>query len=176
MKPQATVADQLADVGMDLIEISGGTYESPTMTGKDARESTLKREAYFLTYAEEVRKRIQTPLMVTGGFRTVAGMAEAIRAGATDLIGLARPLAIEPALPNQMLSGLVDAINVDRRITGIKAIDEKAMMETVWYTHQLKRIAQGKKPNVNEHPLLAFTRYLFSNSVRGFRTQRLRAN
>ncbi|MEZ5504478.1 MAG: hypothetical protein R3F38_00240 [Gammaproteobacteria bacterium] len=92
------VAEMLADAGIDLIEISGGTYETPTMTGKDVKDSTKAREAYFLEYANRFA-RVNTPLMVTGGFRTATGMAEKIASGATDLIGMARPLAVFPTRP-----------------------------------------------------------------------------
>ena len=170
------VAEMLADAGMDLIEISGGNYESPSMTGLNVKESTKAREAYFLTYAETVRQRIDTPLMVTGGFRTHQGMAAAVRSGATDLAGLGRPLVIEPDFPSRILRGESFTSQVRPRLTGIKAIDERAMMETAWYTNQLKRIAQGKGPNVNEHPLVAFLRYLTVSSLRGVKIQRLRAN
>ena len=170
------VAEMLADAGMDLIEISGGNYESPNMTGKNMKASTQAREAYFLSYAEDIRKRIKTPLMVTGGFRTEDGMANAVASGSTDLVGLGRPLAVEPDFPNAILAGESFQSRVRPRITGIKAIDDMAMMETAWYTHQLKRIAQGKTPKADEHPLVAFCRYLAVSSMRGFRTQRLRAS
>src|ERR1019366_6023717 len=86
-----TVAQHLSEQGMDLIEISGGTYETPAMTGrqKEMKDSTKKREAYFLEYCEEVRKIVKTPLMLTGGFRTSKVMNEALASGACDMIGLA---------------------------------------------------------------------------------------
>ncbi len=115
----AAVARWLEARGVDLIEISGGSYEQPTMMDMDGlearyeeekRESTRQREAYFLTYAEEMRAAIKTPLMVTGGFRTRAGMEEALASGACDVIGVARPLCVHPALPAQLISGGVDAM------------------------------------------------------------------
>lgn len=63
----------LADAGIDLIEISGGTYEAPAMSGafqKPQKATTAAREAYFLEFAEKVRSAVRVPLMVTGGFRT----------------------------------------------------------------------------------------------------------
>ena len=73
------VVQNLAEAGIDLIEISGGTYESPSMmSGKKAKQSTLQREAYFLDYMEKVRKLVSTPLVVTGGFRSAPAMAEAL--------------------------------------------------------------------------------------------------
>ncbi len=169
------VAEMLAEAGIDLIEISGGTYETPIMTGKDVKESTQAREAYFLEYAEKIRARVKTPLMVTGGFRTAAGMAEAIRSGATDLIGMARPLAVFPALPNDLLQGRLERCDIKPRNTGIKLVDDMAMMELAWYAQQMERIAHGKAPRPDRHPLVGFLQYVYTSALRGFRTQRLRA-
>ena len=61
-----TVAETLAAEGLDLLEISGGNYENPAMAGaRGVRESTVKREAYFLDYAQAIRQRVSIPLMVT---------------------------------------------------------------------------------------------------------------
>ncbi len=111
------VARWLEAAGVDLIEISGGSYEQPTMMDIDGlearyeeekRESTRMREAYFLDYAEEMRAAVKTPLMVTGGFRTHAGMEAALASGACDLIGLARPMCLLPDLPAQLLNGEIE--------------------------------------------------------------------
>ncbi|MEM0928275.1 MAG: NADH:flavin oxidoreductase [Pseudomonadota bacterium] len=109
-----TICEWLAERGVDLLEISGGNYEQPAMMDlsglekryeEGKRESTKSREAYFLTFAEAVRERSQLPLMVTGGFRTKQGMEDALASGATDLIGIARPLCVHPDMPNAFLSG-----------------------------------------------------------------------
>ena len=73
-------------LGIDFIEISGGTYEAAAMAGAVKKESTRLREAYFLEFAEKVRQEVNTLLMVTGGFRTLAGMNLALQSGACDLI------------------------------------------------------------------------------------------
>ena len=104
----------LVDAGIDFIEVSGGTYENPTMHNGSAtpapsattgiKASTAKREAYFLTFTETLRAHFpNTVLMVTGGFRTRAGMQQAVASGATDLIGLARPAAIWAKLPKDII-------------------------------------------------------------------------
>ncbi|HEX4843827.1 MAG TPA: NADH:flavin oxidoreductase/NADH oxidase family protein, partial [Limnobacter sp.] len=101
------VIQELTARGIDMIEVSGGTYEAPAMTGATAqpkKESTVKREAYFMDFTEKVRAVCKVPLMLTGGFRTVGGMKEALNSGAVDLIGLARSIAIEPDLPNRLLA------------------------------------------------------------------------
>ena len=46
------VAKRLSECGIDLIEISGGSYEKPVMTGIKIKNSTIKREAYFLEYSK----------------------------------------------------------------------------------------------------------------------------
>ena len=113
-----TVAQWLNDAGVDLLEISGGSYEQPAMMDLEGVEaqyeenkpaSTIAREAYFLSYAEEIRKVAKMPLMVTGGFRSRAGMEAAIEFGACDLCGVARPLCVDPDVPKKLLSGAIDA-------------------------------------------------------------------
>ncbi len=132
--------------GIDLLEISGGTYESAAMFDeRNKAESTQRREAFFLEYAEKVRALTETPLMVTGGFRTRAGMEEAITSGATDVIGLARPLAVEPDLPARLLGGDVSAARPIQLATGIKQLD--AVIQGSWYQLQLDRMGRGQDPD-----------------------------
>ena len=45
----------LGEASVDLIEISGGNYEKPAMMGSGAKESTVRREAYFLDYARLIK-------------------------------------------------------------------------------------------------------------------------
>lgn len=147
----------LAEAGIDLIEISGGTYEAPAMTGIKA-QSTREREAYFLDFAEKARRAVRTPLVVTGGFRTAQGMAEAIGSGAIDFVGLARPLAVEPDLPLRLLAGEAARHPVQPIRTGIGAIDRLGLLEISWYTGQLKRIAEGRAPRPDEPALWVFAK------------------
>jgi 2,4-dienoyl-CoA reductase-like NADH-dependent reductase (Old Yellow Enzyme family) len=173
-----TVAETLAGEGLDLLEISGGNYESPKMAGQGIRESTKQREAYFLEYAEKIRQRVTTPLMVTGGFRSSEGMAKAVDSGATDIVGLARPLAVEPDLPKRILAGESVTSVVEPRRTGIKAIDEMAMMEVIWFARQLHRMGKGKDPVKNESVIMAMIRSMIMVAIRSSKTKRmkLRAN
>jgi len=62
------------------------------------RESTIAREAYFLDYANDIRNVFKGPLMVTGGFRSVQGMNDALNQNACDVIGIARPFCIDPQI------------------------------------------------------------------------------
>ena len=108
------VASWLNEEGLDLLEISGGTYEQPHLVGIDMglnperaevrRESTIAREAYFLDYANDIRNVFKGPLMVTGGFRSVQGMNDALNQNACDVIGIARPFCIDPQIANKLLN------------------------------------------------------------------------
>lgn len=173
------VIETLAGLGIDLVEISGGNYENPAMakgasgvTG--AKASTVAREAYFLAFAEKVRKRVDVPLMVTGGFRTESGMAEAVASGATDLVGLARPLAVEPDFPQRIMAGESFTSSVRPIRTGIRMIDDMALMEVSWYTRQLGRMGKGKVPRKHDRGVLSLMEVLAVMTSRGVRT-RLRA-
>lgn len=168
----------LVDAGIDLIEISGGTYEAPAMSGalqEQKKASSMAREAYFLEFAEKVRAAVQVPLMLTGGFRSAAGMNAALACGAVDVIGLARLLAIDPDAPAALLQGKDSAHQVHTIKTGIKPVDRMGLMEILWYSLQLKRIAKGGEPRANESGLLALVKSLAMSSWGTYRTRRLRA-
>ena len=152
--------------GIDLIEISGGSYEAPAMAGvkqEKRKASTIAREAYFLEFAEKIREQVQCKLMVTGGFRTVVGMNAALESGACDFIGMARPFAVEPDVTNRLIAGQDVRYAVDKIKTGISMIDKMAIMEVIWYAAQFKDIAEGKQPNPKLSPLKVFFNYLKGN-------------
>lgn len=168
----------LVKAGIDLIEISGGTYEAPAMSGamdEPKKASTTSREAYFLEFAKRVRAAVAVPLMVTGGFRTAAGMNAALRSGSLDVVGLARLLAIDPHAPVALLQGRDSDQQVRPISTGLKAVDRMGIMEVLWYTRQLKRIAKGQAPQPDESGLLAFLKSALHSGWGTFRTRRLRA-
>lgn len=163
----------LAAEGIDLIEISGGTYEAPAMTGirlaqSPAKESTRQREAYFLEFAEKARAAVPgTPLAVTGGFRSAQGMADAIRSGAVDMVGLARMLAIEPDVTRRLLAGQAPVHRVKPITTGIGAIDKLGLLEVSWYTGQLKRIGRGEATRPQESGLWVFAKQAWHMAMAG---------
>jgi 2,4-dienoyl-CoA reductase-like NADH-dependent reductase (Old Yellow Enzyme family) len=113
------VAVLLDQEGIDLLEISGGNYESgiyeDTVTkqerDKGLRDSTKRREAYFLSYAIEVKNAMhKTPTLVTGGWRSRENMDTAIKDRECSLIGLGRPLCGDPDGPKKLFSGEIDSL------------------------------------------------------------------
>lgn len=155
MKDGLTPEDSIAviraleNAGIDLVEISGGTYESPAAMGHRQKESTRKREAYFLEYAEKVRQFVKIPLVVTGGFRSGPAMLEALRSGATDMIGMARPLAVDPDFANDLLADPNRNLLIKRPTTGSKYLDRMTMLDITWYERQLWLMAAGKSPQTD---------------------------
>jgi 2,4-dienoyl-CoA reductase-like NADH-dependent reductase (Old Yellow Enzyme family) len=147
----------LAGEGIDLFEISGGSYEQPAMGGSVAA-STRSREAYFLEYARTARSLIgDIPLAVTGGFRTRAAMTDAVSSGECDIVGLGRPSATTTDAAAQILAGRTQTLRSHkiqfglRRVLGrfvdIKAFD--GVLEISWHTDQLHRIGAGRQPDLN---------------------------
>lgn len=153
------VLEALDAEGLDLLEVSGGTYESAAMFEETVptRDSSRRREAFFLDYVERVRARVRTPLMLTGGFRTLEGMEAALADGAVDVVGLARPLAAEPDLPARLLSGASTHAAPVRLATGVKTLD--ALVQGSWYQVQIDRMAHGREPNLRTSRAWALLRY-----------------
>ncbi len=151
-----TVVKALEAEGVDLIEISGGTYESAAMTGVHSdRESTAAREAYFLPFAAKIRLAVKTPIMLTGGFRSAIAMNAAVESGTVDVVGMARPLAMEPHLAKRLLADPQAKSDIQPVKTGIGAIDRMGALELGYYSLQLARIAEGKESDPKLSPLLA---------------------
>ncbi|MBB3037089.1 NADH:flavin oxidoreductase/NADH oxidase family protein [Hoyosella altamirensis] len=134
------VALALEAAGIDLLEISGGNYEAPAMTGV-VKSSTASREAYFLSYAEQLRELSKIPLMLTGGVRTAEFMNEVLGAGAVDVIGLGRPMALHADYPARLLAGTTQEELPRAPRAGFGPVD--AWMQLAWHAANFERIANG---------------------------------
>ncbi|MEM8660166.1 MAG: NADH:flavin oxidoreductase/NADH oxidase family protein [Pseudomonadota bacterium] len=176
-----TVARWLAERGVDLLEVSGGNFEQPVpvlgakmpSSGGFVRESTIKREAYFMRYAEDARRTVPCPLMITGGFRTRAGMAAALDAKVLDIIGLGRPLCTDAHAVTKLLNGDIevfpdyenqlDPVTPDQ--LGPDAGADDALAANFfgylgWFCLNLQAIARGEKPNTSMTMLEAAMAYV----------------
>ncbi|UKZ94489.1 uncharacterized protein TrAFT101_009361 [Trichoderma asperellum] len=127
---------ELEKNNFDWVELSGGTYEELAFTHR--KESTIKREAYFLEFAELIIPHLKkTKVYVTGGLRSAAGMVKALNS--VDGVGLGRPAAYEPALPQRILDGAVDgAVQpfFDENDTGLGLLAAKTEMKLVGLGHE----------------------------------------
>ncbi len=141
---------------IDLLEISGGTYEKLAFflmneEGAEIRESTKKREAYFIDFARKVRTVSNLPLMITGGFRSYDFCNEVLENGEVDLIGMARPFITNREDISGFLMGEVPILKNFVLRTGIKQFEDAA--EGGFYARQLIRFSKGKKLKPNMNPL-----------------------
>lgn len=138
----------LNETTLDLLELSGGSLEQPKVVGiavkdegVDARPASTKaREAYFVDYSARVRAAAKMPVMVTGGFRTVAVMEEALARGELDAVGIGRPMLVDPELPKRILSGEVKVAP-----TAEAAIDLFHLLP--WFNAQFERLADNLDPD-----------------------------
>lgn len=170
------VAQWLEEASVDLIEISGGTYEQPKLLGIEGMEaaepqnvaqSTLQREAYFVDFAQAMQSAVTVPLMVTGGFRTRAAMEQALSMGAADLIGLGRPLCYQPNGPLLLLSGETELPRMEntlalfprwlRFVTNIKTVRAiSSFAVQYWFYVQLYALGRTGAPAPGRSVLASF--------------------
>lgn len=147
----AVVVRMLNHEAVDLVEISGGSYESPAMHGRPAQEnkrtSTRRREAYFLDFARDIVAVAEMPIMVTGGIRSRATAGDALapedgREGVA-MVGIAQALAYAPDLPNRWKRA-EDVIDVPK-VTWKSSLASLATMALT--KRQLQRMGRGKQPS-----------------------------
>ncbi|KJH63851.1 NADH:flavin oxidoreductase/NADH oxidase family protein [Acinetobacter calcoaceticus] len=150
------IALALEAEGIDLLEISGGNYESPAQLGY-APDRSAQRDAYFIDYATALCKQSKLPLMLTGGLRDVDFMNHIVANGTVDLVGLARPFAIQPDLAKQLLAGKSVLKPAKIPVVGYKPVD--AYLQLGWHAAQFRRISSGQQPKAIKgliHTLIAF--------------------
>lgn len=148
-----TVVGWLAPLGVDLVELSGGSYEAPVMMGGVRDAQTEAREAYFLEFARDIAATATLPLMVTGGIRR-REVAEQVLASGMAMAGLATALAIAPDLPRQWRQGQPAVPAPLRPITWrSKPLAASAHMAVV--KHQLNRLSRKQSSHPGVSPIWA---------------------
>lgn len=146
------VVKLLNNLAVDLVELSGGSYEAPAMQG-DARDGrTLAREAYFVEFARDIGTVAKMPVMVTGGIRRRV-VAEQVIASGVDMVGIGTALAIDPNLPREWRVGKDNAPALSPITWKNKPLASLANMATVKF--QLRRLSLGKTPDPKVSPLRA---------------------
>lgn len=153
------VVQMLGSLGVDLVELSGGSYEAPAMMGAARDDRTLAREAYFLEFAREIAGVATMPLMVTGGIRR-REVAEKVIGSGVAMAGIATALAIEPNLPRNWRLGKTDAPALKPITWKNKPIASSAHMAAVRY--QLVRLSRRSRTAPNVSPVWALMTSLIS--------------
>ncbi|KAH7303283.1 NADH:flavin oxidoreductase/NADH oxidase [Stachybotrys elegans] len=131
----------LADAEFDFIELTGGNWENFGMTWE--RESTIKREGFFLEFADVVVPGLgpaprRTKAFITGGMRSAAAMVDALKT--VDGVGLARPAAQEPRIARDILEGRITS--AIRPIEGLEDLGRGFRLAGT----QLTQVGKGEEP------------------------------
>jgi 2,4-dienoyl-CoA reductase-like NADH-dependent reductase (Old Yellow Enzyme family) len=156
----AQVVRWLNELPVDLVELSGGSYESPAMQGTPQAGSTAVREAYFLDFARDISAVARMPVMVTGGIRRRAIAEQALRPSegkpGVAMVGIASAMAFEPKLPKRWKDG--EALDIDIPSVGWRNKAYASLAKMAVVKLQLRRLGNGKQPKPDASPLLALIR------------------
>lgn len=159
--------------GVDLLELSGGSYESPAMQGRTADGRTLAREAYFLDFATALAAVATMPVMTTGGVHRLE-VAERVLAGGMAAVGLGTALAMDPELPARWQRGERMAQAAAQAVRWRdKTLSSLAAMALV--RRQIHRLAAGCAPRARQSPLLTLVLDQWRSRQQGKRYRAWRA-
>lgn len=141
---------ELADLGLDFVEISGGTYERPAMMGATSKSTN---QVFFAEYSKKLKQKIEIPVVVTGGIRSINAMNTLLNNNTTDFIGIARPLTIDPNIPNKIKQGTYTIVETTRVSTGVKKLDKifGSLLGIVYYQVLMQNISKGKEPKATKN-------------------------
>ena len=141
---------ELANLGLDFVEISGGTYERPAMMGATSKSTN---QVFFAEYSKKLKQKIEIPVVVTGGIRSINAMNTLLNNNTTDFIGIARPLSIDPNIPNKIKQGTYTIVETTRVSTGVKKLDKifGSLLGIVYYQVLMQNIAKGKEPKATKN-------------------------
>ncbi|NWA05591.1 NADH:flavin oxidoreductase/NADH oxidase family protein [Pseudomonas gingeri] len=137
------VIEWLNELPVDLVELSGGSYEAPAMQGEARDGRTLAREAYFMEMAGELAKVATMPVMVTGGIRRLPVVEQVLDSGIA-MAGIGTALALEPHLPRHWREGRDTHPQLQPIRWKQKPLASLASMAVVKF--QLKRLSKGRRP------------------------------
>ncbi|KAF4963990.1 hypothetical protein FSARC_8040 [Fusarium sarcochroum] len=149
--------DAMISAGVDYVHVSGGTFEKPAMflgaSLGQGEDKNGRMEPYFKSFSRIVKSRFpELPVIVTGGFRDRASIEAALASGESNMIGLARPAAVDPHLPASIILNQdvddasatfyhpkVEAPWIVRQV-GVTALN--VHMDNAWYLSRLSRMSK----------------------------------
>lgn len=99
------VAKLFDTLGIDILDISGGTFASGKKSPCRGKIFGPEKEAYHAQYAARIAEEVSVTVLVSGGIRSQQVIENVLNTTGIQLVGMARPLLAEPELPNRWLSG-----------------------------------------------------------------------
>ncbi len=149
------VVEMLNPLPIDLLELSGGSYEAPAMQGEARDGRTLAREAYFLEFAAHMASVAAMPVMVTGGIRRLPIVQQVLDSGIA-MAGIATALTLEPQLIKHWREGR--DLNPQLKPIDWKRKPLASLATLAVVRDQMRRLSRGRLPNANASPWLALVR------------------
>ncbi len=125
------VIRKMAALGIDMVEIAGDDYENSQLG--------------FSGHAHLIHQLVKTPIALSGGFRHISAMEEALGRQDADLIGICTPMAVMPDLPNQIFNANYQPLELPL-LNGRHWLDDRlsSVIVTSYCEEQVRRIAEGK--------------------------------
>jgi len=164
------VLARLDGEGIDLVEVSGGRYESGASFGH-ASPDPGSREAYFLSFARRAREATRSPIMLTGGLRSREAIEAALAEGALDVAGIARPMTLVPDYPRRLLAGEPVPVTRAPRI-GVRSLAHlESSAELAWYYRQVARLGVGRDAAPASSALAALAWFLATDATAAAQTR-----
>ncbi|SPF78785.1 NADH oxidase [Aliiroseovarius pelagivivens] len=134
--------------GVDLLDISGGTY----FPGAPSSSERTTKGPYFLEFARAARAVSTFPLMATGGFKHRQEAEQAIASGDVDAVGVARGFVLDPDLPTTWQAG-----GDDPSFPRFDALPPGGM--TAWFTMRMLDLGLDREAKVHRDLLAAINEY-----------------
>lgn len=163
------VVERLNAYSLDLVELSGGSYEAPAMQGQTGDGRTLAREAYFLEFAQDIASVATMPVMVTGGIRRLEIVYKVLASGVA-MAGIGTALAVDPGLPNTWRRDRGASAQLPPIAWKSKPLAALANMAVVKY--QMRRLSNGASTAPGISPLIALLIGQLRTAISAYRYRR----
>jgi hypothetical protein len=139
----------LSATTIDLIDISGGTYFAGAASSSDRSPSG----PYVAEFARSAKQVTNAAVMLTGGFKTRRDAIDVIENGDADMVGLARPMVLDPDLAHNWLG----PNPTDPVFPTFESPPPGAI--TSWYAMRLAALAHGEGATLDATPSAALEAY-----------------
>ena len=92
-------ARRMAEWGFDALEISGGIRGAVEQQSESRPDiHTVEEEAYFRSWAREIKQVVNVPVVMVGGLRSYEVCEDIVQKGEADFVSMSRPFIREPGL------------------------------------------------------------------------------
>ena len=100
---------------VDIIEVSGGDYETPLFMTSERSQCRSPRQTFFTRFSHQAVKALSSVsdssvtstrpmILLTGGFRTPAMLSAALASKHADLLGIGRAAVRSPDIPTILMA------------------------------------------------------------------------